>query len=50
VESPPAKVLLDTGDVMARARVRFMEMRASFDWLSGILGFLGRSPGKIPGG
>jgi len=37
VESPPAKVLLDTGDVMARARVRFLEMRASFDWLSGVL-------------
>ena len=37
VDSPPAKVLLETGDVMARARVRFMEMRASFDWLSGIL-------------
>ncbi len=37
VESPPAKVLRDTGDVMARASVRFMEMRASFDWLSGIL-------------
>lgn len=37
VESPPAKVLLDAGDVMARARVRFMEMRASFDWLSGVL-------------
>ncbi|HQU13706.1 MAG TPA: hydrogenase, partial [Thermodesulfobacteriota bacterium] len=37
VESPPAKVLLDTGDVMARARVRVMEMRASFDWLPGVL-------------
>ncbi|PJB31293.1 MAG: hydrogenase [Deltaproteobacteria bacterium CG_4_9_14_3_um_filter_65_9] len=37
VEAPPAKVLLDAGDVMARARVRFLEMRASFDWLSGIL-------------
>ena len=37
VDSPPAKVLLDAGDVMARARVRFMEMRASFDWVTGIL-------------
>jgi len=37
VDSPPAKALLDTGDVMARARVRFLEMIASFDWLSGIL-------------
>jgi Ni,Fe-hydrogenase III large subunit len=37
VDSPPVKVLLDAGDVMARARVRFLEMRASFDWLSGIL-------------
>lgn len=36
-ESPPAKVLLDAGDVMARARVRSLEMQASFDWLSGIL-------------
>ena len=46
VESPPAKVLLDTGDVMARAQVRFMEMRASFDWLSGILA-VAMPPGTI---
>jgi Ni,Fe-hydrogenase III large subunit len=37
-ESPPGKVLLETGDVMARARVRFAEMRASFEWLSVALG------------
>ena len=37
VGSPPVKVLLDTGDVMARAKIRFMEMRASFDWLFGVL-------------
>ena len=37
LDTPPAKVLLDAGDVMARARVRVMEMRASFEWLSGIL-------------
>ena len=37
VGSPPVKVLLDSGDVMARAKIRFMEMRASFDWLSGVL-------------
>jgi len=36
-ESSPAKVLIDGGDVTARARVRFLEMRASFDWLSGAL-------------
>jgi len=46
VESPPAKVLLDNGDVMARATVRFMEMRASFDWLSGVLAVAVR-PGTI---
>ncbi|HEX8044148.1 NADH-quinone oxidoreductase subunit C [Candidatus Deferrimicrobium sp.] len=44
VEAPPAKVLLDAGDVMARAGVRVMEMRASFDWLPGVL------TGAIPPG
>jgi Ni,Fe-hydrogenase III large subunit len=37
VGSSPAKVLLDAGDVLARAKVRSLEMRASFDWLSGTL-------------
>ncbi len=46
MESPPEKVLLDNGDVMARATVRFMEMRASFDWLSGVLAGAMR-PGTI---
>jgi len=34
---PPRTVVLDAGDVMARAKLRFEEALASFDWLAGIL-------------
>ncbi|GAB4234628.1 MAG: NADH-quinone oxidoreductase subunit C [Deltaproteobacteria bacterium] len=45
-KDPPRPVVLDTGDVMGRAKVRFDEMLASFDWLSGILA---EAPPSVPG-
>jgi Ni,Fe-hydrogenase III large subunit len=36
-DRPPRIVVAREGDVLARARVRFEEMRSSFEWLSGAL-------------
>jgi Ni,Fe-hydrogenase III large subunit len=56
LELPPGKVVLEGGDVLARARMRFEEMLASFQWLSRAVPQAGSgpadsspAPGNVPG-
>ncbi len=55
LEFPPGKVLLEGGDVLARARVRFEETLASFRWLTRVIPLAGSrradpppGPGSVP--
>jgi Ni,Fe-hydrogenase III large subunit len=47
-EFPPTVVVQKEGDVLARARVRFEEMLASFRWLSLVLPTAGPAAGPAP--
>lgn len=49
-EFPPAVVLLREGDVLARARMRYEETLASFQWLSVVLPTAGAGGAAGPGG